>query len=136
MKMPTDLTRIFNPAGRIDRAAFFGIAVSLVAVKVALDAVLSHLLLDVPWQATFYWAPLPRLHIGSGSSTIVIAFGLLALPFAWVGAALSIRRLRDAGLSPWFVVLFAIPAVNVVLFVALATVPTAPEPRRPREPRR
>lgn len=55
--------------------------------------------------------------------------GLFAwsVPFIWLGVMLSLARLRDAGLRPWWVLLFFVPAVKFVFFAVLSIVPTAPE---------
>jgi hypothetical protein len=41
------------------------------------------------------------------------SFTAWALPFLWIGTALTVRRLRDAGLSPLWVALFVLPVVNI-----------------------
>lgn len=51
-----------------------------------------------------------------------------ALPFMWVGASMSMRRLIDAGTSPWHALWFFVPAFNYVLMAALCFSPSAAEP--------
>lgn len=54
---------------------------------------------------------------------------LWLLPFVWIGASMSFRRARDAGLWPGLAVLFFAPLVNYLLMLALAVAPS-----RPRQP--
>jgi hypothetical protein len=53
---------------------------------------------------------------------LLVAFA--SVPFLWFGVALSVRRLRDAGVNPWLVALFVVPIVNLVFFALLAAPPT------------
>src|SRR5262245_3860935 len=41
---------------------------------------------------------------------------LISLPFIWTGVALTLHRLRDAGLPPLLVLLFFVPIANLLLF--------------------
>lgn len=53
---------------------------------------------------------------------------LWALPFAWVGVSMSLRRAASAGIAPWWGMLFFVPGLNYVLMLALALAPDrAPE---------
>ena len=47
----------------------------------------------------------------------------LALPFLAAGIWLTLRRLRSAGWSPWLVLLFFVPLVNLAFFAALCVAP-------------
>jgi hypothetical protein len=51
---------------------------------------------------------------------------LVAMPFIWLGLAMTTRRLRDAGQRVWLAAIFFVPVVNVLFFVALCLLPTAP----------
>jgi hypothetical protein len=51
-------------------------------------------------------------------------FGLLTLPFLFSALSLSIRRLADAGASPWLGFLALAPGINLILFLALALAPS------------
>src|SRR5436309_15568531 len=52
----------------------------------------------------------------------------VSLPFIWIGITLTVRRLRDAGLPLWLVVLFFVPMLNLFLFLVLSVLPTRTEP--------
>ncbi len=53
---------------------------------------------------------------------------LVSIPFLWVGVAMTVQRLRDAGQPVWLVVLFFIPMVNVLFFLALCALPPQGRP--------
>ena len=48
------------------------------------------------------------------SGRLYATLATIAVPFVWVGVALTARRLRDAGLSPGWVVLFFVPFLNLL----------------------
>lgn len=68
----------------------------------------------------------------SGSTPNGIIYPLtllgLSLPFLAVGLLLTIKRLRDADLSPWLSLLFFVPLVKFILFIILVL--HAREPRQ------
>jgi len=74
-----------------------------------------------------YWAPLGRgarltsLTIGDGKFLATML--LVSLPFLWIGVAMSVKRLRDAGQPLWVVILFFMPFINLVFFIALSFLP-------------
>ena len=51
---------------------------------------------------------------------------VMTLPFVWTGMALTVRRLRSAGLPPALSLLFFVPFVNFLFFLALASLPRVP----------
>src|SRR5262249_58456667 len=61
---------------------------------------------------------------GRGFALALLA---VALPFIWVGVTLTLQRLRDAQLPLGLVVLFFIPAVNLLLILGLCLVPSRPQ---------
>ena len=48
-----------------------------------------------------------------------------ALPFIWLGVVLTVRRLRDANLPLWLVLLFFLPFINLLFFLVLSLIPSA-----------
>jgi uncharacterized membrane protein YhaH (DUF805 family) len=57
-------------------------------------------------------------------SWTILGLALVALPFAWVGLFMTVRRVQDAGLSTWLAFLFLVPGLNYVLMLVLCVVPT------------
>ena len=51
---------------------------------------------------------------------------VLALPFIWLGATLTVQRLRDAGKPLWLVVFFFVPVINLLFFLLLCTIGSHP----------
>ncbi len=67
---------------------------------------------------------------GMASSTVMAGgvMGLVMLVFSllmfYISVVITIKRLRDAGLSPWFVVLYFVPFANLLLFIYLLIAPS------------
>jgi uncharacterized membrane protein YhaH (DUF805 family) len=49
---------------------------------------------------------------------------LWTIPFVWIAVAMSIRRCRDAGISPWFGLIMLVPLVNFLGMFLLSLIPT------------
>jgi uncharacterized membrane protein YhaH (DUF805 family) len=47
-------------------------------------------------------------------AVVMLATGFL---LAWLMVATAVRRCRDAGINPWFVLSFIIPYVNFIVFI-------------------
>jgi uncharacterized membrane protein YhaH (DUF805 family) len=79
-----------------------------------------------------YWAPLgtaARLtHLSVAEARFLTTMLLVSVPFIWVGVAMTVRRLRDAGQPVWLVVLFFAPFVNLLFFAALCALPPHEKP--------
>jgi uncharacterized membrane protein YhaH (DUF805 family) len=113
--------------GTVGRGKYFGIGVTLFALKHLLDRIVATQVFGLPWSLFNYWiigesteidnAPLGRLRF---YATLVT----LALPFIWVGVVLTLRRLRDIGWPLWLVVVFFFPFVNLIFFLLLSTAPS------------
>jgi uncharacterized membrane protein YhaH (DUF805 family) len=76
--------------------------------------------------------------LGHAPAWVNLALVVWTLPFLWIGVALTLRRLVDAGRSPWLSLLFFVPYVNYALMLTLAVLPTAvrPAPARQAQVRR
>jgi uncharacterized membrane protein YhaH (DUF805 family) len=48
------------------------------------------------------------------------------LPFLWIGVTYTMRRARDAGLSPWLALGFFVPYANDLLMLVMALLPGSP----------
>lgn len=115
---------LFSLQGRVARAPYVVCGLVLMLAKFGVDAALcAHF--GLHWSPLFYWLTLP-VAVGARAETAGLWWiGLISVPFAWVGIALSARRCRDAGVNPWNVALFVVPFVKLVFFALLAIVPTA-----------
>ncbi|HEU0369960.1 MAG TPA: hypothetical protein VFR42_12150, partial [Candidatus Acidoferrum sp.] len=54
----------------------------------------------------------------------------VALPFIWLGLAMTVKRLRDAGQPTWLAALFFAPIANLAFFLALSFMPSLAELKR------
>jgi hypothetical protein len=70
-----------------------------------------------------YWAPLGKAarldHLSNTEAKFLVTLLLFSIPFIWVGVAMTVKRLRDAGQPVWLVGLFFAPVVNVLFFLTL-----------------
>lgn len=126
---PSDLWRW---DGNVDRGEYAFWGLFLAAAKWNLDRLImaGH---GAPWHASIYWIPggaAEALLHDSSASAIRWTMFATALPFLWAGVVLTLRRLRSAGLPPWLVAFFFVPAANVLFFIVLSFVPPRAGGRR------
>lgn len=111
----------------VDRRSYLISGCGLMALKYALDAALV-------WLGTGrFYTPLAFLDpvlshkqtlLSPAPEWLLSALILVALPFAWVGASMSLRRAVDAGLSPWAGLVFFVPGLNYLAMLTLAALPS------------
>jgi hypothetical protein len=111
--------------GTIDRWPYFTLGVSLGALKLGLDFTIAARLFQRSWTPFDYAVPGQWLFALSPEDSFFFRTMLLvALPFVWCGVALTLRRLRSAGLPLYAVVLFFAPLpVNLLVFLVLSMLP-------------
>lgn len=114
--------------GTISRGAYALVGLVGFALKHNLDRILATAVFHRPWDLFNYWIPLNQAirvtSLSRKDSTFLTAMLVLALPFIWVGVVLTIRRLRDAALPAWLVVLFFAPFLNLLFFALLCILPS------------
>lgn len=120
-----DVLNVFTWRGRIGRARYLGSGLILLALKHNIDRLLS-VLLGYPWPYIYWIGVVPN---GTATQKPVDAFFytvllLSLLPFIWTGATLTLRRLRDADLPLWLVLLFFVPFLNAIFFFVLVAIPS------------
>jgi uncharacterized membrane protein YhaH (DUF805 family) len=120
------ITDLWRWAGRVGRAAYAAVGLVGVAIKHNLDRLIATSFLG--HQNSFnYWAPLGKAsrlsHLSDTEIKFLATLLLVSIPFVWVGVAMTVKRLRDAGQPVWLVVLFFIPFVNVLFFLILCLLP-------------
>jgi uncharacterized membrane protein YhaH (DUF805 family) len=110
--------------GTVDRTTYACAGIALIALKYGIDKLLAAAF-DRSWGYGDYWSPsaFAVTDLPAGDRGFFVALALLSLPFAVAGLSLTVRRLRDAGLPLWLVVLFFAPVVNLLFFVVLALAP-------------
>ena len=122
---PSDLWRW---QGRVGRAKYVTLGVTLFAIKHTIDRIVASAVFHRPWSLFNYWAFGDTPAIDETPFSRLKFYGTLvaiALPFIWTGVVLTLRRLRDAGLPSWLVVLFFIPVINLIFFLLLGVIPSS-----------
>jgi hypothetical protein len=107
----------------LGRAPYAALGVVLTLLKFGVDALVAH-----HYGRDFTWlnyvdpttAPLFR-HGEMPAYWSMLAY--TTAPFVALGVYLTLRRLRDAGASPWLVFFFFVPFANLLFFVATALLP-------------
>lgn len=120
------LVNPFNHRGRIDRGPYFAWGCLLLGIKFNVDRLAVWLVFGEPWGIGNYFGGGPHFD-ATTPERLSLKHSLLvaiALPFLYVGIALSIRRLRAAGLPLWLAALFVVPYLKWLLFAALSLLPS------------
>src|SRR5215467_892600 len=112
--------------GKVSRALYAGVGLVGFAIKHNLDRLIASSFLG--YKNSFnYWAPLGKAarlnHLSNLETKLLATLLLVSIPFVWVGVAMTVKRLRDAGQPVWLVVLFFIPFINLLFFLVLCSLP-------------
>jgi uncharacterized membrane protein YhaH (DUF805 family) len=120
--------------GRAHRATYVTVGVIAFALKFLVDWTIVTRLFHRPWSLLNYWRPfgsITGVHSLSLENRIFAGTMLfVALPFIWLGLAMTVKRLRDAGQPTWLAALFFAPIANLAFFVALGLMPSLAESKR------
>lgn len=112
--------------GRVSRAAYATVGLVGLAIKHNLDRLIASSFLGHN-NSFNYWAPLGKAarldHLSDTEAKFLATLLLVSIPFIWVGVAMTVKRLRDAGQPVWLVVLFFVPFVNLLFFLLLCGLP-------------
>jgi len=125
--------------GTIDRGPYAFWGVLLFAFKHNLDRVVASWLFGKPWGIFNYLLPgaaFSLLDLPRNEMFFFAVMVAMALPFIWCGVALTLRRLRDAGLPLPLVALFFVPVLNLFFFLLLSLLPSRPAAEAPAAARR
>src|SRR6185503_15073067 len=129
------LLNVWTWRGRVGRTRYLVTGVILFALKHNIDRSLATLF-EYRWGLFNYLVFLSPdddgiVGLSLRDARFYTTLVLFALPFIWIGVVMSLRRLRDAGLPLWLVVLFFIPLINLIFFVFLAAIPGSRTSDRP-----
>src|SRR4051794_19128091 len=103
------VSELWRLDGTIDRGPYFAIGAGLMTFKVGLDYLLATRVFHREWSPFAYATPshfVGMLAVPLEERFFYRAMLLVALPFLACGIALTLRRLRSAGLPLYPVVLF------------------------------
>jgi uncharacterized membrane protein YhaH (DUF805 family) len=125
---PLDLWRW---EGRVKGSTYLFVGIVAFAVKMLLDFTISTVAFHRPWTPLFYLRPFGTfvysLAQARPNGVFALTMLLIALPFVWLGLALTVKRLRDAGRPLWLACLFFLPALNFLALSVFATLPSVQE---------
>lgn len=115
--------------GELNRGPYVAIGIIGFGIKHNLDRLLAYAF-HRGWDIFNYWIP-PEKFLRPGALArddfgFVAALVATALPFIWVGTALTVRRLRSIGLPVWLTVCFFAPVLNLLFFLLLSVLPARP----------
>lgn len=121
------LRYLFSFEGRVTRAQYLLTGAILLALKFFIDhSIAAHF--GEPWRIWTYFVPPTDFTIfglGARHPDLYLTLWAVAIPFFWIGIALTLRRLRDANLPLGWALLFFVPVANLIFFLFLSVVPSA-----------
>lgn len=124
---------LWNWNGRVRRSTYALVGIIAFAIKNNLDRYIAAFGFHRPWTFFSYWAPLrqfvPLSQLSRQDTDFLSVIVLCALPFIWLGLAMTAKRLRSAGLPLAWLILFFVPFLNLAFFSLLCVLP-----ERPHEP--
>ncbi|HMH80978.1 MAG TPA: DUF805 domain-containing protein [Candidatus Acidoferrum sp.] len=127
-------TNIWQWEGRIGRATYLAVGVAALAAKFFIDWVVVTRIFHRPWSLLNYWQPfgeITGIHALTFENRLFAGVMLfIAVPFIWLGLAMTVKRLRDAGEPTWVAALFFAPVANLLFFLVLILKPSAKEAGR------
>ncbi len=117
--------------GTVDRGQYAVVGFVGFAIKHNIDRLVATFLFGRRFTPLNYWIPPVEAiridRLPKSDATFLMTMVVFALPFIWIGLAMTIRRLRSAELPLWLVALFFVPVVNLVFFVLLCLIPPSSE---------
>jgi len=125
--MKVTFAELWRSSGTIDRGSYALVGLIGFTLKHNVDRLVATYVFHRPWGLFNYWVPvrdvarITALH--SGDARFLETMIVLALPFIWVGVALTTKRLRSANLPSPLVLLFFVPFLNLLFFLLLCLVP-------------
>src|SRR5712675_203375 len=118
------MANVWQWEGRVNRATYFLVGASAFLLKFVVDWVVVTRLFHRPWSLLNYWRPFGAI---TGLRSLSLEDRLfagtmmfVALPFIWLGLAMTVKRLRDAGEPTWLAALFFAPIANLVFYLVLS----------------
>ena len=129
-----ELLKLWRWEGRVKGSTYIFVGIVAFAVKMFLDFAISTIGFHRSWTPLYYLRPFGTFvySLAQPRPDVVHALTMLfvALPFVWLGLAMTVKRLRDAGRPLWLACLFFLPVLNLVLLLVFSTFPSVQELRR------
>jgi hypothetical protein len=118
---------LWRSSGTVDRGTYALVGLVGFALKHNLDRLVATSVFHRPWGLFNYWVPLRDVAritaLRRDDAKFLETMVVLALPFVWVGVALTLKRLRSANLPSQLVLLFFVPFLNLLFFLLLCLMP-------------
>lgn len=128
--MKISFADLWSPGGTIGPKAYALVGVLGFALKHNLDRAVATYVFHRPWGLFNYWIPvrdaLRITQLPPSEARFLATMVVLALPFVWIGVALTMKRLRSANLPLPLVGLFFVPFLNLGFFLLLSLAPERP----------
>ena len=114
---------LWRSSGTVDRGTYAVVGLVGFALKHNLDCLVATSVFHRPWGLFNYWVPLRDVAritaLSSGDAMFLETMVVLALPFVWVGVALTMKRLRSVVAAPVGAAVLRPVSESAVLSVAL-----------------
>jgi uncharacterized membrane protein YhaH (DUF805 family) len=127
-----DFLNLWKFNGKVGQKTYAIVGLIAFFLKENLDRFVASFYFHQPWNILNYWVPLNSTAtlraLPQDLARFSAAMLALALPFIWLGVAMTVRRFRDIGQPVWLAALFFIPYLNLLLFAALCLWPSREQP--------
>jgi len=119
--------QLWSSSGTVNRGTYALVGLAGFAIKHNLDRLVAFFGFHRHWALFNYWMPVREVaritQLPRSEAVFLATMVALSLPFIWIGVAMTIKRLRGAGLPPQLVALFFIPVFNLLFFLVLCLWP-------------
>ena len=124
--MKPKISDLWHWDGIIGRGTYLFWGMLLGVLKFNLDRFIGGCFFGKPW--TLFDPGFLKLYLWQSGATIddwpyYLTLLAASVPFIWVGTILTLRRLRSLNWSPWWLLLFFVPAIKLIFFALLCLVP-------------
>jgi hypothetical protein len=132
------LADFWRPSGTADRGTYALVGIIGFAIKHNLDRIVATVGFHRPWGFFNYWVPLRKIvaitELSRSDAAFLATMVALSLPFIWLGVAMTLKRLRSAGLPSHLIIFFFVPIFNLLFFLALCLIPSGSAAAESRQP--
>lgn len=119
----------FTLSGGVTRRAYLAWGFGLAVLKYAVEAIAIGVATGLPYSPMDFLTPLlshRARYTAGGPAWLGPALLIWSLPFVWISLTMSIRRCRDAGLSPWAGLILLLPLINFIGMFLFSVFPSKP----------
>jgi hypothetical protein len=123
---------LFDLSTPVSRGTYAALGVSLAILKYAVDTAVVYAATGQFQSPLFYLLPVTTFWgpLRSMEPALLFLLVLWTMPFLWIGLALTLRRTKDADLSPWMSFVYFVPVANYLFMLLFCLMPSRPQPQR------